>query len=282
MDIIAVRIITDSTCDLLPEDQARLGVHVIPLSVHFADADYQDGIDITRAEFYEKLEHAERLPTTSMIPPGAFNKAFRHYVDKGDEVVAILISSDISGTYHSACIAREGFAADSVFIIDSRSASLSLALLVSEAAKLRDEGYSASDLVRRMEALIQKIRFFAVVNTLKYLRKGGRVSATSAVVGELLGIKPIVSIIEGHVQPVGKARGMSAAIEYVLQELRRSLPNLSHSVVFGHSGAPELMEKAMARIKVPLGIQQWLCCEVGAVIGTYGGRGCVGIAYIAQ
>lgn len=282
VEIIAVRIITDSTCDLLPEDQKRFEIDVIPLSVHFADADYHDGVDITREEFYCKLEQSEQLPTTAMVPPGEFSKVFQRHVDAGDEVVAILISSEISGTYHSACIAREGFDEGAVIVLDSRSASLSLALLVAEAVRLRDECHSATELAQRMEPLIQKVRFFAAVNTLKYLRKGGRISATSAVVGELLGIKPIVSIVEGSILSVGKARGMAAAVDHILQEVKRNLPNLAHKVVFAHSGAPDLMERTIAMMKAPLGLHDWLCCEVGAVIGTYAGRGCLGFAYIAE
>lgn len=282
MEIIAVQIITDSTCDLFPADVARFGIHVIPLTVHFSDESYHDGVDLTKEEFYEKLEASDQLPTTSMIPPGIFAKEFEAYIAAGDEVLGIFISSDISGTYHSACIAKEIFPHEKVFVIDSRSASLSLALLVAEAAKFRDAGHSAVEIVHILEPLIKKIRFIAAVSSLKYLRKGGRISATSAVVGEMLGIKPIVSIIDGTIHPVAKGRGMAAAINHILQEAKRNLPDLNYTVVFAHSGAPELMEKAITAMKVPLKLQSWLCCEVGATIGTYAGRGCVAFAYIAK
>jgi len=280
--IIAVQIITDSTCDLLPEDIARLGVTVVPLTVHFEDASYRDGVDITKEQFYEKLEASAQLPSTSMVPPGEFVQAFEPFVAAGDEVLGLFISSEISGTYHSACIARENFPEDKVFVLDSRSASLSLGLLVTEAVRFRDAGHSAADIANLMQPLIQKIRFFAAVNTLKYLRKGGRISATSAIVGEMLGIKPIVSIIDGTIHPVGKARGMASAIDHMLQEAKKNLPNLNYGLVIGHSAAPELRDKAIAAMKTPLKLKSWICCEVGATIGTYGGRGCVGLAYIAE
>lgn len=282
MKIIALQIITDSTCDLLPEDRARLGVTVVPLTIHFEDASYHDGVDITNEEFYQKLEVSSQLPTTSMVAPGEFIKAFETHIEAGDEVFGLFISSEISGTYHSACIAKENFPEDKIFVLDSRSASLSLGLLVSEAVKFRDAGHSAAEMSGLMQPLIQKVRFFAAVNTLKYLRKGGRISATSAIVGEMLAIKPIVSIIDGTIHPVGKARGMVAAIDHMLQELKKNLPNLNHNVVIGHSSAPELRDKAIAAMKASLNIQSWLCCEVGATIGTYGGRACVGLAYIAE
>jgi len=279
---IAVSIITDSTCDLSHEDQKRLGIIVVPLTVHFSDASYHDGVDLTNEQFYQKLEAAEHLPTTSMIPPGDFTQVFEEEVAKGNEVLGIFISSEISGTYHSACIAKESFPHDQVYVVDSRSASLSLGLLVFEAVQFRDKGHTAAEIVQLLEPLIKKVRFFAAVNTLKYLRKGGRISTTSAVVGEVLGIKPIVTIIDGTIHSIGKARGMSAAIKHILQESMKHMPDLCHTVTFAHSGAPELMEKAISYMKEPLKLQSWLCCEVGAVIGTYAGRGCVAFAYISK
>ncbi|MBP1758238.1 MAG: degV family protein [Firmicutes bacterium] len=282
METIALQIVTDSTCELTKEDQDRLGVIVVPLTVHFTDASYRDGIDLTREEFYNKLEQAETMPTTSMVPPEQFEEVFSACVDRGDDVVGIFISSDISGTYHAACIASESFPVGRVSVIDSRSASMSLALLVLEAVKLRDAGSSAAELVEQMKPLIKNVRFFAAVNTLKYLRKGGRISATSAVVGEVLGIKPIVTIVDGTIHSIGKARGMTSAIKHLLQEAMRQMPDLCHEFVFAHTGAPELLEKAISQIKGPLGLKSYFTCELGATIGTYAGRGCVGVAYIAE
>lgn len=282
MKNIAVKIITDSTCDLTSEDQLRLGIIVIPLTVHFEDASYLDGVDIQGEQFYQKLEASEQIPTTSMVPPGLFASEFEKHITAGDEIVGIFISSEISGTYHSAMIAKESFPSEKVYVVDSRSASLSLGLLVAEAARFRDEGYSAEEIVKRIEPLIKKVRFLVAVSTLKYLRKGGRISAASAVVGEVLGIKPIVTIIDGTIHSIGKARGMTSAIKLILQETMKSMPDLCHQVAFGHSGAPELLEKAVAYMKEPLKLQSWITCEVGAVIGTYGGRGCIGIAYIGK
>ncbi len=282
MDNIALQIVTDSTCELTRADQERLGVIVVPLTVHFSDESYYDGVDLSPEEFYEKLEQSETLPTTSMVPPERFTQVFEACLDRGDDVVGIFISSEISGTYHAACIARESFPQGKVSVIDSRSASLSLALLVLEAVKLRDAGCSAAELVEQMAALIKKVRFFAAVNTLKYLRKGGRISNTSAVVGEILGIKPIVAIVDGTIHSIGKARGMTSAIKHLLQEALRQMPDLCHEFVFAHSGAPELMEKAITHLKGPLGLRSYFTCGLCATIGTYAGRGCVGIAYIAE
>ena len=282
MSVIAIRIISDSTCDLSREDRERLQVEVIPLTVHFGEKAYLDGVDISNEQFYDYLEQSENLPTTSQVTPQVFADAFKKHLDAGDEVVGIFISGGMSGTYQSACIAKDMLESDRLHIVDSRSATMGLALILSEAAKHRDAGFSAAQVAEYAAALSQKIRFLVALNTLKYVRKGGRVSATSAVIGELLDIKPIVAIIDGTVQTIGKARGMQAAIKEMLQKALADLPDLKHGVAFAHACAPELAQKAIACMKEPLKLTDWLICSAGSVIGTYAGRGVVGFAYIAK
>lgn len=282
MGVIAVRIITDSTCDLSKEDIARLDIQAIPLTVQFSGISYLDGIDLTNGQFYDKLDCCKELPTTSQILPQTFIDAFHPHLDAGDDVVGIFISGEISGTCNSARIAKEELASDRLFIVDSRSATMSLALLVSEAAKHRDAGFSAAQIAEHIASLAKKVRFLAAVNTLKYLRMGGRVSAATAVIGEVLGVKPIVSMIDGTVQSIGKARGMPAAIKAILQDVLDDLPDLRYGVAFSHSCAPELAGKAIACLKEPLHLADWLTCSISSVIGTYAGRGAVGFAYIAK
>ena len=282
MSAIAIRIITDSTCDLSREDQEKLGIQVIPLTVHFSGESYLDGIDLTNEQFYDKLEKSEHLPTTSQVPPERFINAFQAHLDAGDEVVGIFISSEISGTYNSACVAKNTLASDRLHIVDSRIAAMGLALLVSEATKHRDAGFTAEEIAGHVVTLSKKVRFFGAVNTLKYLRKGGRVSATTVVIGEALGMKPIVSMINGKVQSIGKARGMQAALRAILKDVLADLPDLRYGVALAHSCAPELLDKAIACWKEPLGFTNWLVCNIGSVIGTYAGRGIVALAYIAK
>lgn len=279
---IAVRIVTDSTCGLSPEDQVRLDIQVIPLTVRFGTVSYTDGVDITSEQFYEKLAHCKALPMTSQAPPGMFMDIFRKHLDSGDEVVGIFLSGEISGTYNSARIAKETLASDRLFVIDSRSVSMSLALLVHEAAKCRDIGFSAAQISEHIISLTKKIRFLTVLDTLVYVRKGGRVSATTAIVGEALGMKPIVSLIDGAVHVVGKARGMPAALKSVLQNVLADLPDLRYGVAFAHACAPELIDKAVECLKEPLQLVDWLTCGISSVIGTYAGKGAVGFAYIAK
>lgn len=282
MSIIAIRIFTDSTCDLSAEDQTRLGACVVPLTVHFSDASYLDGVEITNEEFYDKLDGSEALPTTSQVTPGAFIDAFRPYLDAGDEIVGIFISGSISGTYNSAVMAKEELASGALHIVDSRNATLGLALLISEAAKLRDAGFSAAEIAEHISSLTGKVRLLAIINNLKYLRKGGRISATTAVIGELMGVKPLMTIIDGTVQSIGKARGMPAAINELLKKALAELPDLRYGAAFAHTCAPEMAQKVIDCVKGPLKLVDWLTCNIGSVIGTHTGKGAVGFAYIAK
>jgi DegV family protein with EDD domain len=265
-----------------PEDQQRLNIHTVPLTVHFADASYLDGVELDSHRFFDLLDSSETLPTTSQVSPQTFIDVFKGYLDAGDDVVGIFISSKLSGTYQSACIAEETLASDRLHIIDSRGASVSLSLLLSEAAKYRDAGHTAAQIAKYVAALTQKVRALMVLNTLKYVRKGGRISATTAIMGELLNMKPIITLIDGAVQSIGKARGMPAAIQAVLQKVLKELPDKRFGVAFCHACAPEVLEQAIAYMKEPLKLVDWLTCSIGSVIGTYSGRGVVGFAYIAE
>ena len=255
---------------------------MIPLTVQFSGVSYLDGIELSNADFYEKLEHCDKLPTTSQVSPQTFTEAFEKHLNAGDEVVGIFISSKISGTYDSSCIAKKTLDSDKLFMVDSLSATMGLALLVSEAAKKRDAGFTAKEIADHVTALTQKLRFLAAVNTLKYLRKGGRISAASAVVGEVLGVKPIVTILDGSIHSIGKARGMNAALKSILERVLNDMPDLQYEVAFANSCIPELAEKALELFKDPLQLTQWINCNIGSVIGTYSGKGAVGFAYIAK
>jgi len=281
VNVIAIRIFSDSTCDLSTEDQERLQIYIVPLTVNFSGTTYLDGIDITNEEFYDRLDTCEELPTTSQPSPQSFIDAFKGFLEAGDEIVGVFISSEISGTYNSACIAKQMLMTDKLHIIDSRGATVGLALLLSEAAGYRDAGFTAAQIVDHIVLLSKKIRFFAALNSLKYLRKGGRISATTAVVGEFLGVKPLVSIVDGKILMVGKARGMQKTLELMLQKVLTDLPDLHYPVAFTHSCTPELVRKAVESFKDPLKLVDWLTCGISSVIGTYAGRGSVGFAYIA-
>ena len=279
---MAIKIITDSTCDITREDQERMDILVIPLTVNFSDASYADGVDITNEQFYVKLDECKKLPTTSQVTPEAFVDAFKKYLDAGDEIVGIFISGDISGTYQAACMAKETLGSDKIHLVDSRNATLALALLVSEAVKSRDSGASAAEIAELIKSLTPKVRLMAMMGTLKFLHMGGRLSLAQKVIGEAIGMKPLASIIDGKVTAIGKARGIPAAFKAILQKVMDDLPDKRYGYTFAHACTPETVEKLIDFLKEPLELTEWLTCNIGSIIGTHTGKGAIGFAYVAK
>jgi len=278
---MAVRIITDSTCDIAREDREQMNITVIPLTVNFPDASYLDGVDITNEEFFGKLDTVKALPTTSSVAPQAFIDAFQEGLNAGDDIVGIFISADISGTYQSACIAKDELESDNIYLVDSRNTTIALGLLVLEAARNRDDGLSAEQIAEHIKSLTPKVRLLAMVNTLKYLHKGGRLSLTSTVIGEVLGIKPITSVVNGKVAAIDKARGIPAAFKTILQKALDEIPDKRYGFIFADTCAPELLEKFVEYLKEPLQITEWFSSNIGSIVGTHVGRNAVAFAYVA-
>lgn len=277
-----VRIITDSTSDISQKDAAALGITVVPLTVHFGDEAYKDGVDLTLEDFYKKLAAAETLPTTSQVPPGEFAPLFQGFTDAGDGVVGIFISSEMSGTYQSAEVARTQVGRDNVFVIDSRTTTFELALLVRLAVRYRDNGLTAAEIDARIRSLIGRARLFAVVDTLKYLKMSGRISTTTAFVGGLLGINPIIAITDGRVVSIGKARGLKAGLKIIQEQMIASPPDPDFPVIFGNTNAPDALRQTVDYLVKEFGLTDYMEADIGTIVGTHVGPGAAGIAYIAR
>ena len=278
---MAVQIITDSTSDLTAEELRELGVHVIHMRVIFEDGVYTDGVDITKEEFYTKQAEAKVLPKTTQVNPGEFCDAFQPLLDTGDEVVAILLSSKLSGSFQSAVIAKDMVeGAERLHLVDSLNVTLGEGLLVREAVRLRDAGKSGAEIAAAIEALRSRVRFVAFVGTLKYLKMGGRISASTAALGTMLNISPVVAVVDGEVKSVGKVRGSQKIMAYTLDFAKEYPVDTRHCVVFGHSRCQETMEAYRDKVTAALGIRDCAWDELGAVIGTHAGPGCYGLAYI--
>lgn len=275
---MAVRIITDSTSDITPEQQKEFGVTVVPLLVRFGQEEFVDGVTLTNEDFYERLRHCDTLPTTAQVTPDRFTEVFAS-IPPEDEIVGIFLSSDMSGTYQSACIARDLIGRKNIFLVDSRNVTFALGILVLEAARLRDVGANGEAIKREVEALIERLRFFAVVDMLKYLKMGGRLSSSSALLGTMLRIKPIITCRGGLVDVVEKRQGRRAALEAIAEKTRLERPNPNHLVVFGDSVAPELTEMLKAMTAGLYDPQLSRTMPLGSVVGTHAGPGCAGIAY---
>lgn len=278
---MAVQIITDSTCDLTLEEARNLNVHMIHMRVVFEDAVYTDGVDIDKAQFYEKQAESKTLPKTTQVNPQEYCDAFQPLLDTGDEVVAVIMSSKLSGTYQSACIAKELVdGGERLHIVDSLNVTIGEGLLVREAVRLRDAGKSAAEIAAELEQLRHRVRFVAFIGTMKYLKMGGRISSTTAVVGTMLNISPVVAIVDGEVKSVGQVRGKQKILSYTLDFAKEYPVDTRHGVMFGHSRCLETMEPYRDKVVQALGIQDYEWDELGAVIGVHSGPGCYGMAYI--
>ena len=274
-----VRIITDSASDLLPPHRPE--VTVLPMDVTFGGETYQDGVNLTHHQFYEKLIEGEDLPTTSQISPSRFEDAFRAAVEAGERVVAVVLSARLSGTYQSACIAAEEFP-DQVFVVDSANATIG----VERALELLDQGLDASAIAAGLEEEKADIRLVALLDTLEYLKRGGRVSPSAALVGGLLSIKPVVAVQGGEVVVLGKARGSKNGNNLLVQEIRKTGGvDFSRPYRLGYAGLDDgLLRKYISDSaalwtehagRLPLG-------TVGGTIGTHVGPGAIAVAFFQK
>lgn len=277
-----VRIITDSTSDITQEEGASLGITVVPLTVHFGSEAFRDGIDLSKEAFFDKLAAAQSLPTTSQVPPGEFASLFSRFIDGGDEIVGIFISSELSGTYQSAEMARELVDQSMIHVIDSRTATFELALMVREAVRYRDEGKNAREIAEIIRSLVKRVRLFAVVDTLRYLKMSGRISNATAFVGGLLGINPIITISDGKVESIGKARGLKAGLKLIYDQMLLDPPDTDHLISFGHSNTPAALKETVDYFTGLFPIKDYFEADIGITVGTHVGPGASGIAYFAK
>lgn len=278
---MAVQIITDSASDLSPEKARELNVHLIHMRVIFEDGVYTDGVDIDKAQFYEKQAACKTLPKTTQCNPQEYCEAFQPLLDTGDEVVAIIMSSKLSGTFQSACIAKELVeGGERLHLLDSLNITVGEGLLVREAVRMRDAGKSAAEIVAELEDLRHRVRFLAFIGTMKYLKMGGRISSTTAVVGGMLNISPIVSVVDGEVKSVGQVRGKQKAMSYSLDFVQHYPIDTRHCVMFGHSRCLETMEPYKDKLVQSLCLKDYDWDELGSFIGVHAGPGCYGIVYI--
>ena len=262
---------------------ADLGVEMVPLRVQFGEQAYLDKIDLTTEQFYEKLISSEELPTTSQVSPTTFEAVFAPYIAAGDEVLGIFLSSELSGTFESAQIAKQNLNSDAIYLVDSKSATLGIMLLVLQAVSMRDAGLSAPEIIAELSLLIPKLCIYAAVDTLKYLHKGGRLSSASLLIGNVLGITPIVAVKDGKVASIGKARGRKSAFKFIAKQIAKRPIDMGFPVVLAHAEAKQDLSQFETFLNNTL--QQtptFLRGEIGSVIGTHTGPGVIGIAYFAK
>ncbi len=276
------RIIVDSTADLTPKFKERL--QIVPLTVRFGEQEYIDGVTIDKKEFYEKLIESGELPTTSQATPDAFITEFEKVKKAGDSAVVITLSSKLSGTYQSAMIAAEDY--ENIYVVDSLSATIGSGILVERAFEMLDSGMTAQEIAQKLEEEKNKIIVIALVDTLEYLKKGGRISSTVAVVGGMLNIKPVVSIDKGEINMLGKARGSKMGNNLLIEEIEKAGGvDFTKPVLLGFTGISDaLLLKYIEDSKhIWEGNLNDVRYEtVGSVIGTHAGPGAVAVAFFKR
>lgn len=278
-----IKFITDSTADLPESVAEELDVTVLPLTVSFGEETFRDGIDISNEEFYARLRTCRELPKTSQINQFAFEEAFAPYKGKGVTLVVPLIGSQMSSTAESARAAAKSLAMeDDIVIIDSDLVTFALGVFVIEAVKVAKTAENKADLVEKLNDLLPRVKLYAMVGDLKYLRYGGRLSAASMHIANMLRLHPIITVHK-KVEVVSKQIGVAKCYRYIFERAKQEA-DLSYPVYFGNSDCPEedrlFEERFLSEVK---GAKSFgVPAQIGPTVGTHAGPGCVGVAFIAK
>lgn len=282
-----VRIITDSASDILPSEYPNLTV--LPLSITFGETTYSDGVDLTHERFYELLVEEDELPKTGQVNPYAFTQAFEEATAAGDEVVAITLSSKLSGTNqsaHTAAAASEF--AGKVHVVDSLNVCVGQRVLVEYALRLVDQGLGAAEIAAELEHARNNIYVVGLLDTLEYLRRGGRISGAAGAVGELLSIKPVITVDNGEIAMLGKARGSKNARNLLNEQVANAGGiDFSQPLALGYAGLSDKLlrkyiedSRALWEEGYPNG--DLPVYTVGATIGTHVGPGAIALAFFRK
>ena len=278
-----VNLIIDSTTDLNP--QLREQFTVVPLTVHFWDQEYIDGVTISHRQFYEKLVESDVLPSTSQATPAAFADVFEEVARRGETAVVLTLASQLSGTYQSAMIAASDYPGR-IFVVDGTSVAIGTGILAELALRLRDQGLTAEEIAGRLEEEKEKIHVVALLDTLEYLKRGGRISATVAFAGGLLSIKPVIAVKDGVIQMLGKARGSRQGNNLLVQQIEKAGGvDFDKPVLLGFSGLSDaLLTKYIedSRDLWKNGTESLVTTSIGSVVGTHAGPGAIAVAFFRK
>lgn len=281
---MAIRIIIDSSADYSRQEIEKRQITCIPMSVSFGGREYIDGKDLTKEQFFEMLLTEPDFPKTSQPSPADFLACFSEAKKSGDSVIAILLSSGLSGTFQNATLAKSMSEYENIFLIDSLSATLGIRILTDKAVKMRDAGHTAQEIITELERLKPRIRLFAGLDTLEYLAKGGRLSRTAAAIGNLANLKPIITITpDGTVSLCGKQMGIRHACKQVTRLVLEQEPDRNYPVYFLYSYDQKNCAAFLHTLrKNGLEFDSPKVRGIGPTIGTHIGTGAFGIVYIAK
>ena len=278
---MALRIITDSTSEITQAQAKALNLTVVPLTVSFGNEVFTDGIDITPEEFYARMRSVKELPKTSLINVATFTEVFEKIPDE-DEIIGLFISSELSGSLQSAFLAKESFPKKKIHLIDSRQVTFGLSALVYSALSFRDAGDDAATIVAKIEEIKKRIVLLAVIDDLKYLKLGGRLSSTSAAMGSLMHVKPLIAIVDGKVTVVHKAFGLARAFSWMCDQYNETDVDTTLPQFFGHSDAPDTLEKFTKFVAKHTSFPEPRVFPIGVTVGTHAGPGAVGFCFFKK
>lgn len=277
-----IRIMIDSGSEYLPKEAQAKGIEVLPIVTNVGGNDYRDGFDLGRDEFFELLEETGQFPTTSQITPHVFAAKFKEALDAGDEVIAIILSSALSGTYQNACMAQAMVGNEGIYVIDSLTATYPISIIADYAAKLRDEGMPAAQIVEAIEELKGSAKVIAMVDTLEYLQRGGRIPKAAAKIGEAAKLKPVISVTEkGDLAMISACLGRKRAFDTIMKQLESIEIDDRFPVYAIYSYGTKNCERLEVRLQ-EAGISVTERRQIGYVIGSHIGPNACGVVYVEK
>lgn len=281
---MAIRIVVDSTADYTAMEIEKRNIICVPMTVSFGNESFQDGVNLTKEEFFERLVEGGEFPMTSQPSPADFEKIFEEAKEAGDSVIAILLSSELSGTFQSANIAKNMVEYEDIHIIDSKTATLGIRLLVDCAVHMRDKGKSVQEIVKEIENLRSRVRIYAGLDTLEYLYKGGRLTKAQASLGKLANLKPIITVTEeGKVAMCGKQIGFRRVCRQIVKLVEERKPDTRYPLYYVYSYDKTNCASFVQTLKKQgLDFGEVKTRGIGPTIGTHVGPGAFGIVYIEQ
>ena len=284
---MAIKIVVDSASDISKDEALSMGITMIPMNITFGEEEYLDGETMLPLQFYEKMKGSKTLPKTSQVSEYSFEEAFSPLVEAGHEVIAITLSSGLSGTYSGAVNAAEKFDGK-VSVVDSKSAALGERLLCEYALKLISEGKSRQEICDELNRVKEKMTIMAMLNTLEYLRKGGRISGAAAFIGSVLAIKPVVAVVDGKIEMIGKAMGTKKG-HALINSIVEKKGGIDTNMPFGLLWAGTEEDKPTIEKFMEENSSMWAGAEdkakahiLGCTIGSHVGPGTIGLAFFSK
>ncbi len=273
-----IKIVTDSTADLPKEIYEKYDIEVLPLLINFGEESYLDGVEINTNEVFERIKNDNILPTTAQVTPNRFVEIYKKYLAEGYKIISIHMSSVMSGTYQSACIAKEMLESQDIIVVDSQNVTAALGILVLKAVKLKKDGYNILEIEEELNNIRNKVKLSVYFDSLEYLVRGGRISKTAGMVGGMLGIKLILEIKDGIMSVKDKIRGNKKAIKKIISDLENA--DLDEEVPVILIDVNNIEVKEALKIYMKDNNVNFIECPVGSTVCIHSGPGCCGLVFL--